>query len=205
MNVFSAGKRARCYQNWNGIRWNREAVAMEKWSNTAPCSCHALMSRIFFEREKEEKKRWGRKGKVMERRQRLGSEEEWEKMGRRSVWRQEDSEREREIERGIMCTVCLVWLSSSRPDGFHEQDLTPGWSAFCRHITSSFAPPSSILSSLHSTPHPPCLSDPTISKWFANTSLILCHFKHHVTLWIVVINCQSFECDNHVTNLGDVI
>lgn len=139
MNVFSAGKGARCYQNWNGICWNRETVAMEKWSNTAPCSCHALMSRIFFEREKEEKKQWGRKGKGMESRRRLGSEEEeGRKMGRRWVWRQEESERE--IERRIMCTVGLVWRRSSWPDGFHEQDLTPGWSAFCRHITSSSAP-----------------------------------------------------------------
>ena len=139
MNVFSAGKGARCYQNWNRICWNRETVAMEKWSNTAPCSCHALMSRIFFEREKEEEKQWGRKGRVMERRWRLGGEEEGQKMGRRWVFRQERSEGE--IERRIMCSVCLVWLRSSWPDGFHEQDLTPGWSAFCRHITSSSAPP----------------------------------------------------------------
>lgn len=34
-------------------------------------------------------------------------------------------ESEREIEMRIMCTVCLVWLRSSWPDGFHEQDLTP--------------------------------------------------------------------------------
>lgn len=68
MNVFSTGNRARCYQNWNGICWNRETVAMEKWSNTAPCSCHALMSRILFEKEKEEKKQWGKKGKAVERR-----------------------------------------------------------------------------------------------------------------------------------------
>lgn len=41
------------------------------------------MSRIFFEREKEEKKQWGRKGTVMESRRRLGSEEEGEKNGQK--------------------------------------------------------------------------------------------------------------------------
>lgn len=43
------------------------------------------MSRIFFEGEQEEKKQWGREGKVMERRWRLGSEEDEGKMGRRGV------------------------------------------------------------------------------------------------------------------------
>lgn len=110
MNVFSAGKAARCYQNWNGIHWNRETVAMEKWSNTAPCSCHALMRRIFFEREQEEKKQWGREGKVMERRWRLGSKEEEEKMGRRWVWKRS---KVRERQKGGSC-VLYVWCGSDR-------------------------------------------------------------------------------------------
>lgn len=46
----------------------------------------------------------------------------------------------RDIQKGESCALDLVWLRLSWPDGFHEQDLTPGLSALCRHITSSSAP-----------------------------------------------------------------
>lgn len=177
MNVFSAGKSARCYQNWNGICWNREAVAMEKWSNTAPCSCHALMSKRFFFSWLRQSEKRGEKSSGVEKVKGWKGDRVKE-VRKRGKWAEGEFWGVR-IEKRIMWTVCvLVWLRWSQPDGFHEQDLTPAWSAFCRHITSSFTPPSSILSSLYSAPHPHSRSVPTTSKW----SLILCHFTHRVSL-----------------------
>lgn len=128
---------------------------------------------------------------------RLGKEEDGEKMGRRWVLRQEESERER-WGRRIMCTVCLVWLRSSWPDGFHEQDLTPDWSVFCRHITSSSAP---LLPSYHpSIQHLilPVCQIPQFPNDLQLQLLILCHLKHSVSLSIVVINWQPFKLCTHV-------
>lgn len=123
MNVFSFGKEVRCYQNWNGICWNRETVAMEKWSNTAPCSCHALMSMIFL-REKEEKKQWGWKGNVMERRGRFRRQGRVKGInGQTMIF----SQGERVKDRRILLSACSVWLRSSRPDALHENDLTLCW------------------------------------------------------------------------------
>lgn len=146
-------KKVRCYQNWNGIRWNRETVAMEKWSNTAPCSCHALMSRTFFERKKRRKSSGVEKGKLMEMNGRLQSEEE------KCVCvclKAQESERERERDmKIIICTVCLVWLRTSG-QMFSISRIWPFlWSTFCRSISPSFATPP-----LHSTLPPFNISSP---------------------------------------------
>lgn len=46
--MFSPGKRACCYQNWNGIRWNRETVAMEKWSKHCSLQLPCINEWVFF-------------------------------------------------------------------------------------------------------------------------------------------------------------
>lgn len=194
MNVFSAGNGARCYQNWNGICWNREPVAMEKWSNTAPCSCHALMRRIISEggRRKKTRKQWGRKGKVMERSR--------GKMRGGKKWAEGECEGLRRVRgRRIVCAVCLAWLTWSQPDGFHEQDLTPDWSALCRHITSSSAP------SLHPI-IPPFNTSSALSVRTHNFQMICnCHYNFGLPQTVYFIkDCARllpiFKVDSHRTN-----
>ena len=178
---------------------------MEKWSNTAPCSCHALMSRIFLrEREKEEKLQWSRKDKVLERRWMLRCEEggrkkwaEGEFEGRRKGRARDRKEDYVSCMFGVAQIELARWFPWTGSDPRLERLLQAHYFILC-------PPPLSYHPSTQHLILPVCQIQ-QFSKWFANTSSILCHLKHFVSLWIGVRHGELNKCDSHVSSPEDPI
>lgn len=125
----------------------------------------------------------------MERRQRLGRSEKGERTRRGWVWSAGEIWARDRKDDGV-----YVWCGSDRAGQMVSMNrIWPpvGATSAGTWLHPLLPPSSSILTSLHSTPHPPCPSDPTLSKWVALRTLISCHFKHPVSLWIVLLGFST--------------